>query len=108
MSIKYRENGNAAIITLNRPTNLNALNYEMITSIEECLNNINKNKNIKLVIFKGEGEKAFCAGGDVKSFYEEKFTNSNVLRKNFFYREYKLNYYLLCHVSFRPFRLNDH
>ena len=92
MSIKYSENGNAAIITLNRPNNLNALNYEMITSIEECLNNINKNKNIKLVIFKGEGEKAFCAGGDVKSFYEEKCTNSNVLRKNFFYREYKLNY----------------
>ena len=79
MSIKYSENGNAAIITLNRPNNLNALNYEMITSIEEYLKNINKNKNIKLVIFKGEGEKAFCAGGDVKSFYEEKFTNTNVL-----------------------------
>ena len=92
MSIKYSENGNAAIITLNRPNNLNALNYEMIISIEECLKNINKNKNIKLVIFKGEGDKAFCAGGDVKSFYEEKLTNINKLRKNFFYREYKLNY----------------
>ena len=92
MSIKYRENGNAAIITLNRPTNLNALNYEMIISIEECLKNINKNKNIKLVMFKGEGDKAFCAGGDVKSFYEENLTNINKLRKNFFYREYKLNY----------------
>ena len=53
MSIKYSENGNAAIITLNRPNNLNALNYEMITSIEEYLKNINKNNNIKLVIFKG-------------------------------------------------------
>ena len=92
MSIKYSENGNAAIITLDRPNNLNALNYEMIISIEECLKNINKNKNIKLVIFKGEGDKAFCAGGDVKSFYEEKLTNINKLRKNFFYREYKLNY----------------
>ena len=92
MSIKYSENGNAAIITLNRPNNLNALNYEMIISIEKCLKNINKNKNIKLVIFKGEGDKAFCAGGDVKSFYEEKLTNINKLRKNFFYREYKLNY----------------
>lgn len=92
MSIKYSENGNAAIITLNRPNNLNALNYEMIISIEECLKNINKNKNIKLVMFKGEGDKAFCAGGDVKSFYEEKLTNINKLRKNFFYREYKLNY----------------
>jgi len=92
MSIKYSENGNTAIITLNRPNNLNALNYEMIISIEECLKNINKNKNIKLIIFKGEGDKAFCAGGDVKSFYEEKLTNINKLRKNFFYREYKLNY----------------
>ena len=92
MSIKYSENGNTAIITLNRPNNLNALNYEMIISIEECLKNINKNKNIKLIIFKGEGDKAFCAGGDVKSFYEENLTNINKLRKNFFYREYKLNY----------------
>lgn len=92
MSIKYSENGNTAIITLNRPNNLNALNYEMIISIEECLKNINKNKNIKLVIFKGEGDKAFCAGGDVKSFYEENLTNINKLRKIFFYREYKLNY----------------
>ena len=92
MSIKYSENGNTAIITLNRPNNLNALNYEMIISIEKCLKNINKNKNIKLIIFKGEGDKAFCAGGDVKSFYEEKLTNINKLRKNFFYREYKLNY----------------
>ena len=41
MSIKYSENGNTAIITLNRPNNLNALNYEMIISIEECLKNIN-------------------------------------------------------------------
>ena len=92
MSIKYSENGNTAIITLNRPNNLNALNYEMIISIEKCLKNINKNKNIKLIIFKGEGDKAFCAGGDVKSFYEENLTNINKLRKNFFYREYKLNY----------------
>ena len=92
MSIKYSENGNTAIITLNRPNNLNALNYEMIISIEKCLKNINKNKNIKLIIFKGEGDKAFCVGGDVKSFYEENLTNINKLRKNFFYREYKLNY----------------
>ena len=37
-----------------------------------------------MVIFTGEGDKAFCAGGDVKSFYEEKFTDDNFLRKKFF------------------------
>ena len=77
MSVDYTEQGSAAIIMLNRPKFLNTLTYEMIEKIERYLKNINKNKNIKLVIFKGEGEKAFCAGGDVKGFYEEKFSNIN-------------------------------
>ena len=92
MSVDYTQLGNAAIITLNRPKFLNTLTYEMIEKIERYLKNINKNKNIKLVIFKGEGEKAFCAGGDVKGFYQEKFSNINKLRKEFFYKEYKINY----------------
>ena len=92
MTIDYYENKNAAIINLNRPKYLNTLSYEMINKIDEVLNNVSENKNIKMVIFKGEGDKAFCAGGDVKSFYEEKFTDSNFLRKKFFYDEYKLNY----------------
>jgi len=94
MSVDYTELGNAAIITLNRPKFLNTLTYEMIEKIERYLKNINKNKNIKLVIFKGEGEKAFCAGGDVKGFYQEKFSNINKLRKEFFYKEYKLNFHI--------------
>ena len=92
MTIDYYEINNAAIINLNRPKYLNTLSYDMIHKIDEILNNVSSNESIKIIIFKGEGDKAFCAGGDVKSFYEEKFTDINILRKKFFYDEYKLNY----------------
>ncbi|MDG2000583.1 MAG: enoyl-CoA hydratase/isomerase family protein, partial [Alphaproteobacteria bacterium] len=87
MTIRYIEKNNAAIITLNRAKYLNTLSFEMINKIYKHLKAISKNNNIHMVIFKGEGDRAFCAGGDVKSFYEEKSTNSNQLRKKFFYKE---------------------
>lgn len=92
MTVKYELKENAAILTLTRERYLNTLTLEMIEKIDKYLRNIAKNKNIHMVIFKGEGKKSFCAGGDVKSFYEEKYKNTNILRKNFFYKEYKLNY----------------
>ena len=92
MTVKYMVKENAAIITLSRPKYLNTLTFEMVNKIDKYLKAILKNNNIHMVIFKGEGDRAFCAGGDVKSYYEEKFTNNNKLRKNFFYKEYKLNY----------------
>ena len=93
MTVKYEVNKNAAILTLSRPKYLNTLTFEMIKKIEKYLKAILKNENIHIVIFKGEGERAFCAGGDVKSFYEEKnTTTNNKIRKNFFYKEYQLNY----------------
>tara|TARA_B110000008_G_scaffold203297_1_gene201950 strand:+ start:333 stop:1370 length:1038 start_codon:yes stop_codon:yes gene_type:complete len=92
MTVRYIQKDNAAIITLCRAKYLNTLTFEMINKIHKHLKAISKNNNIHMVIFKGEGDRAFCAGGDVKSFYEERSTNKNQLRKNFFYKEYKLNY----------------
>ena len=92
MSIIYKEFGKAAIISLNRPKYLNTLTYEMVQKIDFYLKAISRNTKIHLVIFKAEGDRAFCAGGDVKSFYEEKLGNEHKLRKEFFYKEYKLNY----------------
>ena len=92
MAINYFVKQNAAVIVLNRPDNLNTLTFEMIQKINKILDDVESTDKIKLVIFTGAGDKAFCAGGDVKSFYEEKFTSSDKLRKNFFYHEYKLNH----------------
>lgn len=56
---------NTGIITLNRPKALNALNLSMTEKIYSILKQWETSK--KLVIIEGAGEKAFCAGGDVKN-----------------------------------------
>ncbi|KAG5896178.1 3-hydroxyisobutyryl-CoA hydrolase [Gonioctena quinquepunctata] len=52
------------VITLNRPKHLNAVDFEMILDIFSSLKEWQETKN--LVMIKGAGEKAFCAGGDLK------------------------------------------
>ncbi len=92
MSIDYSVNGYTACICLDRPESLNALTFDMINEISLILNSVQNDDKIQIILFKGKGDKAFCAGGDVKKFYDESFTDSFNLRKNFFYNEYKLNY----------------
>lgn len=57
------------VITLNRPEALNALSLEMIRQIAVTLKKWERDDGIEFVVFRGAGERAFCAGGDVKSFY---------------------------------------
>ena len=92
MTVDYSVSGNMALITLNKPKVLNALSFDMIKEITAILKSVKKDQSISLVLLKAKGEKAFCSGGDVVKFYEEKFTNRFKLRKEFFYKEYKLNY----------------
>lgn len=57
--------GNKGVIVLNRPEALNALNTSMTTKIYSALKKWESSK--KLVLIKANSDKAFCAGGDVKS-----------------------------------------
>ncbi len=61
--------GGLGVITLNRPRSLNALSLEMIRTVSHLLRVWEKDDSVSAVVFVGAGEKAFCAGGDVKSFY---------------------------------------
>lgn len=58
--------GSKGIITLNRPKALNALNLPMIRKIYPQLRSWEMDNTMKLVIIKGNGDKAFCSGGDVR------------------------------------------
>lgn len=55
-------------ITINRPTQLNALNKETIEELHSALKNANEDKSVGCVILTGSGEKAFVAGADIKEF----------------------------------------
>lgn len=61
--------GRLGIITLNRPDALNALSLDMIRQIASILYQWKDLDKIKAVAFVGAGERAFCAGGDIKAFY---------------------------------------
>tara|TARA_B100000902_G_C27307419_1_gene916321 strand:+ start:2294 stop:3061 length:768 start_codon:yes stop_codon:yes gene_type:complete len=62
------EEHKAAIIEINRPDQLNALNNSVISAIDRELEEIRSNKNIRSVIIRGVGQKAFVAGADIKEF----------------------------------------
>ena len=68
--ISIRVTGCAGRITLTRPQALNAMTYDMANAIEAALDDWAIDDAVKLVIIDAQGDKAFCAGGDVKGFAE--------------------------------------
>lgn len=61
-------NNGIATITVNRPNKLNALNIETIQELHDAFKELDQNKNIKVIILTGSGEKAFVAGADISEF----------------------------------------
>lgn len=57
-----------AIITINRPTKLNALNKATIEELHYAFKDLGKDKKVKVIILTGSGEKAFVAGADISEF----------------------------------------
>tara|TARA_R110002073_G_scaffold52067_10_gene135949 strand:- start:1503 stop:2552 length:1050 start_codon:yes stop_codon:yes gene_type:complete len=88
--VLFEENSGLGLITLNRPGVLNALSTEMCAAIDKQLAAWEKDTTIKAVIIKAAGDKAFCAGGDVRTIVEQGHEN-NLAAKYFFATEYKMN-----------------
>jgi len=82
-----------AFITLNRPAALNALSLSMIVELRDALHGFARDANVRAVIIRGAGEKAFCAGGDIRALYDS-HRNSGTLHTEFFATEYPLDYVL--------------
>ncbi|XP_053554590.1 3-hydroxyisobutyryl-CoA hydrolase, mitochondrial [Bombina bombina] len=82
--------GCAGVITLNRPKALNALNLGMIKQIYPQLKLWEEDPETFLVIIKGAGDKAFCAGGDIRAVTEAGKAGES-LAQDFFREEYILN-----------------
>ena len=57
-----------ATITLNRPDKLNAINNPMLTELEALIADLEQNQSVRVVILTGAGERAFCAGADIKAW----------------------------------------
>jgi enoyl-CoA hydratase/carnithine racemase len=64
----YEKEDALALVTLNRLQFLNAYNIQMRDDLFEVLNAIRDDDEVRVVLFKGAGEKAFCAGADLSEF----------------------------------------
>jgi enoyl-CoA hydratase len=59
------KDGHVATITINRPKQLNALNAETLNALEEILDQLAEDDDVRAVVVTGAGEKAFVAGADI-------------------------------------------
>jgi enoyl-CoA hydratase/carnithine racemase len=67
-TVIYEKDNGVAHVTLNRPQALNAFSVQMRDDLYEILSAIKADDDVRVVVFKGAGEKAFCAGADLKEF----------------------------------------
>lgn len=64
-NVTLEKEGNLAIITINRPKALNALNSETLRDLDLAITNVENDTNVYCVILTGAGEKSFVAGADI-------------------------------------------
>ncbi len=80
-----------ATVTLNRPAALNALSYGMLQGLAAWLDAWERDDGVRMVVLRGAGEKAFCAGGDIRALHDS-FRAGTRGHREFFEIEYALDY----------------
>jgi enoyl-CoA hydratase/carnithine racemase len=96
--VLYDIRNGVAFLTLNRPTALNALSFEMIGELRSRLRACAVDPKVRAVLIRGEGDKAFCAGGDIRALYQS-LKESASLHHEFFIAEYALDYALYSYAK---------
>lgn len=78
--------------TLNRPQQLNALTLDMVLALTDKLGEWAGDAKVGAVMLLGAGDKAFCAGGDVRALFEAKARGDARFLHDFFWHEYRLDH----------------
>nr|WP_255674192.1 enoyl-CoA hydratase/isomerase family protein [Cupriavidus sp. UGS-1] len=100
--VRFEVINRVGLVTLNRPRQLNALSYPMIVALREQLRRWAAQKDIVAVVLRGAGDKAFCAGGDIRALYDSYRDaaagrggdDGEPLYRRFFVDEYQLDFEL--------------
>ena len=67
-TVIYEKENHIGYVSLNRPKQLNAYNIQMRDDLYEVMGAIKEDDDVRVVVIKGAGEKAFCAGADLSEF----------------------------------------
>ena len=89
--INIRKVGKTGRITFTRPKALNAMSYDMCIAIENALDSWADDDDVKMIVIDAEGEKAFCAGGDIAELYETGTNGNFEFGQKFWADEYRMN-----------------
>ena len=68
--ILFEKKGAVGLVVLNRPKALNALTRDMCLALSAQLSAWEKDEGVRAVVVRGAGEKAFCAGGDIRRLHD--------------------------------------
>ncbi len=90
-SIIARRDGRTGRILLNRPQALNALDLDMIRVLTRVLMEWRDNAHVHVVVIEGAGNRAFCAGGDIRALRDAVLGGNRAAADAFFSEEYALN-----------------
>ena len=83
--------GRAGVVVLNRPKALNALTLTMVRAIAAALDEWERDGAVDRVVFLGAGERAFCAGGDIRRLYDLGRAGDHDAQRTFWREEYQLD-----------------
>ena len=81
-NILIEKDGKTAIITINRPESLNALNHKTIQELSNTFEHLNNDSSVRVIILSGSGEKSFVAGADIKEFADFGTNEAENLARN--------------------------
>lgn len=80
-TLLFEQKEHVAVVTLNRPEAMNAFNYDMLAELGQVVDAIRINPDIRLVIFRGAGGRAFSVGADLK---ERKTLTTEQVKRNLY------------------------
>ena len=83
--------GSAGHITLTRVDALNALTLEMIRQIRRAIATFNSDPKVDIILLDAEGERAFCAGGDLSAIFRSGMAGNFAAGQEFWAEEYRMN-----------------
>ena len=86
-----RRDGRVGRIVLNRPKALNAIDLPMIRACARALDTWRDDPHVHAVVIEGTGDRAFCAGGDVRALRQYELDGEHHRAEEFFREEYELN-----------------
>jgi enoyl-CoA hydratase len=99
--IRLTVTGRVGHIELTRPKALNALSLDMIRAVDPPLTAAIANPDVAMILITAEGERAFCAGGDVRAVALSLKDPASTMGRDFFFEEYRLNHRI--HHCPKPF-----